>query len=387
MIYIFMRNSFFLVLLFLTISCKRKTQEGFGGIDIEGDDVLNKTGSFSLHLDEFASYEIFSHQVVPERKKEKLYVLNKQNRSLDIYDLELGQLEKRIEIPSEGPGGITNPYGFFVHNRDSIFVFVQGTFKNTQLLNAQGELTRTFTPENIGDFRFGLINHASVPSTPSYYMAGKIYFGEYGLYSSNDPENFNRSVKMAGEYDLLSGKVEMYRGFGFPASYLGRAWNEYHSVYSRVLNKDREWAVSWSGLDSILVYDSDYRLVESRVAKSNYLSSFSPPKKGETLRIAIEEGGYIRLLYSPYLNCYYRIVRHGREFDAKYDRDVNAFDRSDFSIIKLDSSLNVISETKFHGGVYNLFCVFVSNRGLCLPRNSYWNPDLKEELLKIDVFH
>src|SRR5690606_8386796 len=92
-----------------------------------------------------------------------LYVLNKVNHSLDIYNLTDQDFKGRIAIPKEGPFALPVPQGFFVHSQDSIFVFPQGHLKNTILLNDLGEVVLQLNPPSVENSIHALLNHISAP--------------------------------------------------------------------------------------------------------------------------------------------------------------------------------------------------------------------------------
>jgi len=381
-----LKNFILFVIFLVAISCTERKDyiSDFSKSNI--GEPLKNTRTFKIGLDDKSNYEIFSHQVWGSDLFESLYVLNKQQKTIDVYNIDDGYFIERIPLIVEGPNAISKPYGFYVLNRDSIYVFMQGSFKNTQLINSNGDLLGSFTPSNLDNFRFGLVNHSSVPSNPTYVKDNKVYFGMYGVFDTNDPSNFNEEVDLFGLFDLGTKSIEMNSNVGFPFTYLNKPWNVYHSFYSRVLNENMEWVVSWWGMDSVFRYDSNFKLLDKKLVKSSFSKKFTHGPKDESLKHAIEQGSYVRIIYDKYNNCYYRFLRHPREFDQLLDKNVQAFDRSNFSIIKLDSSLNFISETVFPGEQYNIYCAFITKKGLNIPKTNYWNKKLKEDFIEIDVY-
>ncbi|ERM84750.1 hypothetical protein P872_23870 [Rhodonellum psychrophilum GCM71 = DSM 17998] len=385
----FMKNVFSpAILACILISCTSNKLEDSDRVAHQGP-ALELAGSMMLHLDEYSTYEFFSHQVVNENGRELLCVLNKQNKSFDTYDLESGNLSKRFPIPSEGPYGISDPYAFLMAGRDSIFVFNQNSFKNTQLLNNEGALQASLTPDNMMTYKYGL-NHYSLPNISSQLVGNKIYYGVVGFFDTSDPENFQNDMKLSGVYDLGTNHLEEMESFTFPKSYTNKGWSTYHAMFSWIKNNENDWVVSFHASDSLFVYDLDFQLKKSFSAKSQYVKEILPMKRNldseEHLRHAVQSGQYRRLLYDGYRACYYRIVVHPREFNQNEDKNSIAFNRSPFSIIKLNADMEVVSETRFQGSIYSIFTAFVSERGLCIPRTNYWNNEIEEEKIQIDIF-
>ena len=376
------------VVIFIMISCKQEKPNLFEASNSLGK-PLQKIDSFVLLLDSMSNYEIFSHQLVDIADKEYLYVLNKQHRSIEAYDLDSGHLIKRFRIITEEPYGIPNPYGFFFANHDTLLIFNQNSFKKTQLLNSAGELKGSFTPDNMMEYKYGL-NHYSLPTDQSWLIDKKIYFAVLPTMETSDPTNINTNLGFSGIFDLNANKLIQVSPITFPYSYIGKGWSSFHTSFSWTKNSNNEIVVSWNAMDSLYIYNLKFELIKKVAAKSHFLNTIEPIKKGSNLEMhlhhAIYSGLYRRILYDPYRDCYYRMVIHGRDTHKQSDTNSRAFELSEFSVMVLTSEFEIIAESKFEGGQYNIFTSFVSKRGLAFPKTNYFDKSLEEEKLYIDIF-
>ncbi|WP_186756032.1 DUF4221 family protein [Echinicola salinicaeni] len=352
---------------------------------------LEKTDEIQLKTDDLGTIDFLRHQVFEIEDSTFIYVLNKSISALEIYNLTSAKFVKRIGIPDEGPHAITNLQGFFVHSSDSIFVFPQGHVKNTILVSSKGEVLSHFSPPVPKNDIHGIVNHKSVPSAPSYFKDKKLYFSVLPLLDTKVPENINESVLLASEFILEDNQLDFPDKMHYPSSYLKKGWVTYHTNYSRIIDEKGNWIYSFAGSDSLFIYDNNYKLNSKVLAKSKEIEEIPSfevyPGKLNSMQMCIEYGSYGRVLYDKFKNLYYRIVRLPRGYDPKGDYDINALAKSAFSIIKFDGEFNRLSETVFEKEIYDLNCVFITKKGLNIPRTNYWNEDLAEDMVTIDVFN
>lgn len=388
-----MRHILFLLLGCMWFGCdQNKSRNSRGSFNVNNDNVhtLEKVDEKHLRIDESGSIEFNNSQAFEHDGVSYLYVLNRPKKSIDIYDITNSTFQERINIPKEGPYGISIPQGFFVQSRDSIFVFPQGHVKNSVLLNEKGDVLSHLRPIQSESGFEGIVNHKSVPTAPSYFINKTLYFSVLPLVDTRDPKNITEDTKFTAEYDLVSREVVFPGKVTYPQSYLNKGLPTYYVNFSRILNHKNQWVYSWMATDSLFIFDSSYNLINSVIASSSYIGEipfFSRRLANiNELGKTIESGIYSRILFDSFRGYYYRFVRHGRAFDPDMDFDVYAFANTNFSIIKLDLDFNILSETIFDRNIYDLNGSFVSQEGLCLPRTNYWYHGLNEDEVIIDVY-
>ena len=150
------------------------------------------------------------------------------------------------------------PQGFFVQSKDSIFVFPQGHVKNTVLLNDAGDVLSHLVPLQSSSGFEVMVNHKSVPTAPSYFLNGTLYFSVLPLVDTRDPMNITEDTKFTAEYDLDKKEVVFPGKVTYPQSYLNKGWPSYYINFSRILNHRNEWVYSWMASDSLYIFDNNY---------------------------------------------------------------------------------------------------------------------------------
>jgi hypothetical protein len=129
----------------------------------------------------------------------------------------------------------------------------------------------------------------------------------------------------------------------------------------------------------------------SHLVKSKYLdviSSFKPIDDFNESIVAnqqnlIENPFYFALEYSENEDVYYRFVYLGVHY-LNENGDINTYQDSNYSIMKLDNKFQVIDEVFIPKGKYNFNIFFTTAAGLFLSTANMNNPDLDEDTM---VFH
>jgi len=104
------------------------------------------------------------------------------------------------------------------------------------------------------------------------------------------------------------------------------------------------------------------------------------------IRQVVENKSYIRLFYDPFRKLYYRFARLPITFDPAKHRDYYAFDYQPLELSVIDTAFQIAHVSQLPPKTYNVFGCFVGPRGLYIPRNNVFNPELTENELVYDVF-
>jgi hypothetical protein len=75
------------------------------------------------------------------------------------------------------------------------------------------------------------------------------------------------------------------------------------------------------------------------------------------------EPWYLKVLFDPYRNCYYRFAKHRQSLKDEQQKMNNRF-MGKWSIIVLDANFQRIGECKLDGKDYSILQSFVAERGL-----------------------
>jgi hypothetical protein len=101
----------------------------------------------------------------------------------------------------------------------------------------------------------------------------------------------------------------------------------------------------------------------------------------------LEHPAYENFLYDPYRDVIYRFCFPGISL-SKNDNlmNMNEF-KPIFSIMILDTDLNILGETLMPENTYNMSMSFVGKNGLYLSTNHYLNKDFNADSLKFEIFN
>lgn len=372
-------RGFFVILIF-TISCKNIEEK------LDYDQEFTLKDSFEINLDDKTDYNFYYYDVVNWNERECLVVINQVNNSLDFYDLESGNKKETIPIPIDGPFGLGYVQGFTFVNSDSIFLYRRGTFRGTLLINSLGEVKNSYMPGVKEQSAKDLINHVSIPKNLTYYKNKNLYFLSYQLMDNKNPDNFNKDVLHAGKFGIDSLDISFEKYSGFPPIFWDKTWNSPSTSVSRIMGHEDNWVYSWDLLDSVFVYDFDYKIKKSYYVKSKLRPSkldyaeFSFPN--ETMGSNL----YYSIKYDRFRNCYYRIYFAKPKDKVEEIPGIHRFDFFPFVIVVLDENFKIIVEKFFPAKKYKPTQSFVGEKGLYLPLSNGLNPELKENKISYELY-
>ncbi len=159
----------------------------------------------------------------------------------------------------------------------------------------------------------------------------------------------------------------------FPEKYIitGDSYNDH--LPSACIGKNNNICVSFGADDNISLYHDSTLLLRKKV-RSIYIDKFNPypdEKLFDMLYLknyVAEEPKYINIIYDPFENVYYRIVKHRHEKSASNDAG------DSWSVIMLDTELNVLGELKFTSD-YKKDIFIPTPVGIITAKQNQRNPD------------
>jgi hypothetical protein len=370
----------FLSFLLTCFSCNKSSDKeiAFG---------LRSAGEINLSIDETTPDFSMGLQFV-ESERELLFNINWNTNSLQLYDLENGDLIKTVQMEKEGDRGIGEVMAFHVHTMDSIFVFPFGV-AGFSLIDADGNLINRFKyplPENHTE---GFVHNISYVSPP-VISSKEIFLKTRPAIVSNYREMTNEMLAeshLVFKMDLDSLMPQLLPQH-YPADYLsnGSKRFEFSSaqgngkiVYSFFGDHHLYWADD---------YDSPLKKVEG---KSSYLKDVLPlfPINGaflESQKYSTASARYENLIYDTFREVFYRFAYP--ELDVDKEEEVRAL-RSNpgpFVVMVFDQDLKLLGEKYFEGGKYLPMNAFVGKKGLYISTNNPDNPKNQEDLMEFEVF-
>lgn len=370
----------FLVMIFA--SCN-------GSNDLYEEEVERyKVGESKLILDDSTSIDFIKVDYVFENEKEYLLHHNEFKKSIQVFNLKSGEVDQEISYPFKPPFGIQVTQDFTAISLDSIFIFMPLSIRGSILINRKGEILDRYMPRKEESLEKSLINHVSFGAFPSILDGENLRFIQLPLFEISNPANINGDYRFERLYNIRTNEITDSPESAFPTFYHNKIWPGPDIQMSRAIDKKGRIINSWKYSDSLVV--STNGELRSVIAKSDYknqqVSPFSMnPVREEITQKIIEETKYYGIYYDEIRDLYYRTVQHPGIYEK--NKEFQEMDGlRNFSIIVLDKDFNKLKEVAFPGGIYNIYRVFVGNRGFYLPKNNVMNAELVEDTLSIDIF-
>jgi hypothetical protein len=349
---------------------------------------LFKISEINLPLDDSTALDFIRTSYLYTNDTEFLFHQNEFKKSIQVYDLGSGQLEKEIKYPSSPPLGISMAQGILALNLDSIFLFPTLTIRGSLLINGKGEILDRYMPPREKSIEESLVNHISFGSMPTIYRNGKLRFIQLPMFELSNPANINEEFKFEVCYDIVENTLQFVEESGFDPFYLDKIWTGRDLQVSRTSDDLGRIIYSWKYLDSLSYVKNGLmvKVFAGSKYKKKEIKPFQMIPETEQEDIAwVENPKYYGIYFDPYKQLYYRTF----QFSGSYDqngilKETDA--KKQFSVIVLDKDFNVMKEVVFPGGIYNVYRAFVGKRGLYLLKNNILNPELNEDSISIDVF-
>ncbi|MCE7057471.1 DUF4221 domain-containing protein [Algoriphagus sp. AGSA1] len=379
----FLGSITFIVLTFILTSACSKREE----LLVEEIEKYRE-GEINLALDDSTSLDFLRTSYLGKGDKEYLYHHNEFKKNIQVYDLERGLIDHEISYPHIEPLGIKMVQGITVVSADSIFLFPSLFIRGSLLINNQGEIISRYLPPKTPKREESIVNHSSFGSMPTLLLNRELRFIQLPLFEISNPANINDKFRFEVTYSIDSNSTSEIPESAFPEFYHNKIWAGHDIQLSRTINKKNQIIYSWKYLDSLTVVADGQS--KSVYAKSDYITKeavpFSMiPSSDQKTKYVIENTKYYGIYYDEFRDVYYRTVQLPGKYDInEIPKEMDAL--RDFSVIVLDSTFNKINEVRFPGGIYNIYRAFVGKRGFYLPKNNIMNPDLKEDILSIDIF-
>ena len=217
---------------------------------------------------------------------------------------------------------------------------------------------------------------------------GKLRFIQLPIFDLSNPANINDEFKFEVCYDLLSNSLEFVEESKFPSFYQNKIWPGSDLQVSRITDDFERVIYSWKYLDSLsyILDGQEFKIFGGSIYKKEEIKPFSViPEPEKEDKAWIENPKYYGIYYDPFRKLYYRTFQFTQIFNKNsIPKELDA--KKQFSVIVLDKDFKIINEVVFPGGIYNVYRAFVGKRGFYLPKNNMLNPELREDILSIDVF-
>jgi hypothetical protein len=368
---------FFTLILLGTYGCSSKNQK-------KSPVELKASGIFlEIPIDDSTANISDGLSFFPEDSL--LFNLNWMENAIQIYDLNKKAKIKDLKFDFEGPSGVLDIMGIYVHSLDSIFLFNQ-LISQITLIDSSGMIKNKINYQTPDNYSPAFIHNAYFTSPPildGNKMIVKTHY--YGQISKMTQEEL-KTKQVVYEIDLKSGTSKIL-DFTYPEDYMPEGLKLFEASLAEGAEK---FVYSMFG-DHRLFYKSDFGdTLLSKKGKSKFLPEKLPlfPIGGYGLayrKYSFYSPHYESLAFDPYRNIFIRFAFHAFEQDVSVPISDMRNHSGPFSIQVFDSDLNLISETPFEANQYHPFDFFIHEKGIYLSINHPLNPKNQEDKMTFEL--
>jgi hypothetical protein len=379
-IYIFL---FSVVLMVSTGSCKSNSHEATFELLAKEPIVQIELDSLTSNVSNWLSFFYDS-----EQDSGLVFSIDNDQNELELYSLESGGLVSKLKFQEEGPAGVGRLSAISILALDSILIFPPFTneYFGGNLTNKTLKKGEFQKPDGFSSINSQTRFFRSIPFLKDNYLYTKTLFG--GNYLLLENEELSGKPLMY-RVDLSDGAVEFSK-FTFPDDYW--ADGKRHYEFSSALN-DNQLVFSFHSDHNIYYGVSFDEPLKKKLAKSKYLSQeFEDLPLGSDAnarrRYFATTGHYGNLLYDQFRDVYYRFCYPKKEVEKDEDlRELVMFPQ-EFSVMILNSELDVIGETLLgnNDDKYATSNVFVGPAGLYISVNHPKSELNREESFGFQLF-
>ena len=318
-----------------------------------------------------------------ETGKEYLTFQNQDQNEILFYDMNSRKLEFKVKPAYEGPNGVGQVLGYYVHTIDSIFLTISGT-NEIVLVNRNAEIKDKINYERAEDGTL-LTDFCSISSVyQPIIMIDKEMYIMSGCNRWLEKDPISAVINLEDKtihalpyyYPSFPGADNKAKRAGIE-EHLSRCFDGKHFVYSFYFD------------ETIYIASQDHDSIKEVKVKSKYIDKVRllDDYGNLTFTDACENPNYGNLLFDKYRNVYYRIAYPETEIEKEVKGlELLQYGRKNFSIIILDKNFNIIGETLFPDYTYNSTVMFVREDGLYISDSHYLNPDYSDDELSFKCF-
>jgi hypothetical protein len=303
---------------------------------------------------------------------------NEFTNSIDFYNYQTGDLEKRLTLKQDEPNGISKLEGFYIHNLDSIFAYSRRD-NIIHLYNYEGNLKEYYKMPN--DKSYIIPTHIY---SGMYFFEDpepSIYFSYSAIYPLKQIKDTSTMVRFNIESETIERLGPKYSAFVTNNDFLP-------TRYTRVFSNGHGYNLinKFVAIPVTYVFDINTNKTKVYLIKSKYHKSSIKPWDGkENKDAAYMKASYGKICYDPYRKVYYHLF----SLDTPYlneESDKNTFDDKQMSVIITDTTFQIIGEKLLEKNTY-FRNMFVSEEGLLVSTFNIYNKNETESEIRFQLFN
>ena len=373
-------SGFIVMILAMVFGCEKDEK----GKAIVLKKLVQSSNSIRIPIDSLTdnrSMQLAYHQ----GSKGWFFNLNPKTNEIQMYDMENKTLHKRLRFSVEGNNSVGRIFSFYIHKLDSIFLFQQFS-PNIYLTDTSGSVRKKITVQ-VPEMHTSPFVHLTYFSSPAVLVGEDVVVKTRPADVHNQITNDVLSKRhLTYSINLNNGETELL-SHKFPNNYLVDGYRFFDFSFAKGLDK---WVYSFHSDHDLYYSDARNTSLASVTAKSNYINGFRnfdlSGSREENYRYFASAPNYKSIFYDKFKNVYYRVCYPEIELTSEEEIMKYRFVPKMFSILILDSELNVIGETLFEKEKFLPDNLFITEAGVYLSKNHPDNPDLEEDYLSFALF-
>lgn len=319
---------------------------------------------------------------------------NPPYHKLDIFNLDKMTFEFDIQLESDGPNGVMDPWDFYVVNFDSIYFL--GNDSRLSLINRQGEIFQDYYLNQMGALgrQSNTMGFKANPIIAKIHFDSdnnQIFFGAYSWkYSPTDLKYYDEPF--LSFLDLNTNEIELI-DLQYPEIYKAENKNFAEAFDPNIVVLKDRIIYSFPIISDLFVYDRKTK--ETRhypvVSEMNTRDLFTLSKEEyrdikNRLIARVENPYFYQVIVDEKNELYYRIYTSGIQYDSK-DENFESLAEKPVFVQILDADFKLIKEIKLDQTIYNALSSFITPNGdLLVPSSNSLNQELREDQLAFERF-
>lgn len=341
---------------------------------IESDLVTDK---LAIYVDSVSSNYNQLYQVIKDKNKEYMLVMNPFVNGVDIYDLDKRKIYRRVTIPTAGPNSIEKIDGFYAFTIDSILIMPEKRLDGLIVSrNSTERLKDKFEIKN------PYFNHHVSSMTPILFHEKKMYL--YNLLLRGQEKDSLDKMRL----DLIIDfeKKDMKYLYNLEKETVDKAYADLRFP-TRDLNDQGELVYSFPFDDNLMIYHINKDSFYYKPAKSQLMSG-STSKFVNTRSFTeqrLENNYYDGIKFDKVNQVYYRFCKLFTNAIGPRGEKRTAFHQKT-SVLVLNKDFEVLDElelkpthkwlTKDH---------VLLDEGMAISESNYLNEEMSEDSIVFTI--
>ncbi|WP_188467409.1 DUF4221 family protein [Marivirga lumbricoides] len=345
--------------------------------DVQEDLTLTYSREIDFPVDSTSrNFSIYSGYYQDNETGEEFFVNNNEFiNSIDFYSIEKEALQHRVLIDKDEFTGLRNISGFYVANRDSIYVYSNNQLKML-LVDFKGNTLASYS------FPATYANKLLTHMFSKFFVKDDVAIINYNSFL---PAKFLADSLTGATIDLKTNEIKKIGAF-FPKSYIdiGYAPTFYNSRFNR--GQRNSIVTRLAALPLLFKYDIYSDSLKAFVVKSKYHTKVIEPWDVESER-AYEylKGDYYFTLYDEFRHVYYSVFSLELPIKDPSTGLLNDLEDKQMSIIITDTTFKYRGEVLLEKDIYFRNMVVIED-GLLISTASINNSTERENLMGFHLY-